>query len=73
MERKIVESSNILSIGYDEDNRILEVEFPGGVYKYSEIPKQVYEEFMAAPSYGRYFYQNIRDKYNTEKVLRNYG
>ena len=74
MERKPVQSSNLVSIGYDEAKQVLEVEFSGGgVYLYQEVPKQIFEEFMAAPSLGRYFYSGIRDRFQTEKVLRTYG
>ena len=74
MERQPVVSSNLVSVGYDESKEVLEVEFGGGgVYQYQAVPKQIFEEFMAAPSMGRYFYSNIRDRFQTEKVLRNYG
>lgn len=61
MERQSVESSNLASIGYDAENEILEVEFNhGGVYKYFEVPENVYEELMNASSHGQYFDRNIK-------------
>jgi hypothetical protein len=42
MERKAVESSNLASVGYDEHEEILEIEFQhGGVYQYFDVPKKV--------------------------------
>ena len=39
MDRQSVRSSNISSIGYDENNRILEIEFRhGGIYQYLNVP-----------------------------------
>lgn len=48
-------SSNILSIGYDPDNRILEVEFTtGAVYQYYDVPQSIYDGLMAADSHGTF-------------------
>jgi hypothetical protein len=67
MQRKEVESSNIASIGYDPPT--LEVEFHhGGVYTYEGVPQEVYENFMAAPSKGRFFAENIKGKYPHQRV-----
>lgn len=69
MDRVRVSSSNIRSIGYDEGAQVLEVEFKsGGVYRYSGVPKAVYERFMAAPSKGRFFDSFVKDRYRTVKV-----
>jgi hypothetical protein len=69
MNRKQVESSNIRSIGYDEENEILEIEFKrsGDVYEYFDVPFSVYEELMNAPSQGVYFSSTIRNDYRFEK------
>lgn len=43
MERTYVESTNIASIGYEQDT--LELEFlSGGVYQYFDVPRHIYEE-----------------------------
>ena len=69
MERQSVQSSNLASIGYDARNQILEVEFNhGGVYQYSGVPQDVYEELMNASSHGVYFSAHIRNVYATTKV-----
>lgn len=50
-----VTSSNILSIGYDPDNMILEVEFTtGAVYQYYDVPQSIYDGLMAADSHGTF-------------------
>jgi len=69
MERKNVESSHILSIGYDENSKILEVEFKGKkVYQYKQVPKGVYENLMNSDSHGTFLSAYIRDKYPTIKI-----
>jgi WD40 repeat protein len=56
IKRASVESSNIASIGYSMEDRILEVEFHGGsVYQYYEVPVDVYIELMNSNSHGIYF------------------
>jgi len=69
MERILVESSNLESVGYDEENEILEVEFKSGaVYRYYDVPPEVYEELMTADSHGSYFYWNIRDVFRYRRI-----
>ena len=70
MERKPVKSSNINSIGYDETSKILEIEFNGGrVYQCYEVPLEVYQKLMNAPSHGKYFHAYIRNgPYNYKRV-----
>ncbi|MGO9622268.1 MAG: KTSC domain-containing protein [Desulfobaccales bacterium] len=69
MNRTPVRSSNIRSIGYDPDDRILEVEFHSeGVYQYSGVSEPVHQEFMRAPSKGSYFHDHIRDRYPARRV-----
>ncbi len=69
MKREPVESSMIAAIGYNPDNQTLEVEFnDGNVYEYDDVEPEVYEEFMAADSHGRFFLANIRDNYPYRKL-----
>ena len=69
MDREKVTSSNIVSIGYDEPTKILEVEFKGGgVYQYEDVPQEVYFSLLNATSVGQYFNSNIRTAYVVTKV-----
>jgi len=69
IEHVPVRSSNIISVGYDKDSCILEVKFNGGgLYRYHEVPKNIYEGINAVDSVGRYFFQNVRDKFRTERI-----
>jgi hypothetical protein len=69
MERQPVSSSNLASVGYDEDSATLEVEFKSGaIYRYYNVPSFEYERLMAASSHGIYFNANIKDKYPGERA-----
>lgn len=69
MERELVRSSNLKSIGYDDSNQILEIEFHhGGVYRYFGVSENVYDELMSAHSKGSYFSSNIKNFYRTQKL-----
>jgi len=69
MKHMKVDSSDIVSVGYDSDVKILEVIFYGGrTYQYANVPINVYEELMRAPSIGSYFNTHIRDAYPHAKL-----
>jgi hypothetical protein len=69
MNRTEISSSNIKSVGYDKQTRILEVEFNNNqVYQYYDVEDRVFSELMSAESKGKYFYENIRKNYSYFKV-----
>lgn len=69
MKRILVKSSDISAIGYDEKSQILEIKFhSGGVYEYSEIPKDLHESLIWAPSIGKYYNQNIKGRLPSRKL-----
>jgi hypothetical protein len=69
MDRTPVSSSNLSSVGYDEEDRVLEIEFnSGGVYQYYDVPPRIYEELMDASSHGSYFHREIKDNYRYDQI-----
>ncbi len=69
MERKFVQSSNVISIGYQETAQTLEVEFKGGsVYQYYNVPKTIYDQLMQAPSKGQFLAHQIKDRFPFARV-----
>ncbi len=69
MEREMVASSTILSIGYDGPAETLEVEFKsGGIYQYYNVPEYIYQEFMAADSKGKFLHVYIKPAYPCSRV-----
>ena len=69
MERKRVNATKIRSVGYDEKNQVLEVEFPNGsIYQYSGVSREVHRRLMAAPSPGSYFDDQISEEFSSKRV-----
>ncbi|WP_462380256.1 KTSC domain-containing protein [Pseudomonas sp. Marseille-QA0892] len=61
MRRKPIASEALVSIGYDARRQVLEVEFDGGdVYRYRDVPIEVYETLLAAESKGTWFNQTFK-------------
>lgn len=69
MQRITVESSDIVSVGYDPKTLRLEVEFQGGrVYQYRDVPLELHEQFMRADSYGSFFNTFINNKFRFDRI-----
>ena len=69
MDRKKVSSSSIRSIGYDERNRVLEVEFTDGrVNQYFGVSAEVYRRLFSAPSIVSYFRDNVEEAFTAKRV-----
>jgi hypothetical protein len=76
MNRSRINSSVIYSVGYDEDHKILEVEFADSkeLYQYLKVPKQEFEKLLdlaSTPeeSVGKYFNSTFKAKYDYKKLL----
>lgn len=75
MKHEHVKSSNIHSVGYDPDARILQITFkpkaggkiagnmPMRTYEFHDVPADVHKDLMAAESHGQHFFANIRNNY----------
>lgn len=69
IQRQVVESTNIKSVGYFSVGRILVVEFTtGAIYQYSDVPEAVFVDMMNSKSKGKYFSAEIKGKYSSVKV-----
>jgi hypothetical protein len=64
MQRVSVDSSSIAAVGYDPEERILEIEFreSGQIYHYFEVPAADYIAFLSADSKGRYLNQEFKPR-----------
>jgi len=59
-----VESSTLAAVGYDEDSKLLEVEFRSrAVYHYFGVPGGVHQALLSAPSKGSCFNRTIRGRF----------
>jgi len=61
MERYVVNSTNLYSIGYDAEKSMLEVEFnTGPIYLYYGVSPHHFMALMSSRSVGKYFDRTIR-------------
>jgi hypothetical protein len=69
MNRTLVSSSNLASVGYDQERHVLEIEFnDGSIYQYFDVPEAEHRSLMSASSHGKYFHAHIRDSYRYDKI-----
>jgi DNA segregation ATPase FtsK/SpoIIIE-like protein len=69
MEREPVNSSTIISIGYEPTSGTLEVEFKNsGVYQYYNVPDPIFQTFMASDSKGKYLNVYVKPVYPYSRV-----
>jgi KTSC domain len=69
MKRIHVESSSLVSVGYDSEFSTLEVEFhAGGLYRYFAVPQFIFEKLMTAESKGAYVNDHIKSRFPFRRV-----
>ncbi len=62
-------SSNISGGSYNPETRELTLTFAsGGEYTYANVPPDTVQALKEAPSAGKFFYANIRNRYVSEKM-----
>ena len=63
-----VKSSNILSVGYSRETRILYIKFHDGtVYRYFGVQQGTFDELLGASSHGSYAHGNIYNRFRYER------
>jgi len=69
MTRIPVTSSNVESVGYDQNTQTLEVEFKNGyIYQYFDVPKTIYNSMVNANSAGKYLISNVKGVYRYARL-----
>jgi hypothetical protein len=64
-----VESATLATVGYDEAQELLQLEFGSrAIYLYFGVPAAIYEALLGAPSKGGYFNGTIRGRYPYRRV-----
>ncbi|MCK9482184.1 MAG: KTSC domain-containing protein [Bacteroidia bacterium] len=68
-EMHYVSSSNVESVGYDEETSTLYVSFlTGFLYTYLNVPIVVFNQLLHAPSVGGYLNANIKGVYLDNRI-----
>ena len=63
------QSSNIARFQYDDQNRVLRVEFKNGaLYGYYDVPSNVFESMQAAESKGQFLAQQVKGRYRYARL-----
>lgn len=75
MERQPLEDrdnrmiGNIISIGYDEEKEILEIEYQlGYIYQYHKVPKSAYEKLMSERNKIAFVQERIAKVYRNQRI-----
>lgn len=69
IERRAVTSTSIAGLGYHARLQVLEIAFrSGAIYRYFGVPRPVFEALINADSKGRYFSQEIRNRFEFRRV-----
>ena len=64
-----VKSSNLKEVRHNDGERILHIKFHGDrVYRYSGVPKSVFDSLMNSTSLGSYFHAHIKGKFDDRRV-----
>ena len=61
-----VRSTAIIKVGYDSsiNNMYIDFEDSDPHYTFCGVPESIFEDFVSSDSVGRYYHQNIKDKYD---------
>ncbi len=69
MRRRPVESSSLVSVGYDALSQVLEIEFTGGgLYHYFDVPEFVHRRLLGASSPGSFVNAVVKPNYRFKEV-----
>ena len=64
-----IKSSNIAEAFYSHKASFLIIVFKNGAsYHYKNVPEETWNEFKASESKGKYFYYQIKDWYDCQKI-----
>ena len=67
--QEFTDSSAISTVAFDKDESKMWLRFTTGhLYEYRGVNQQVVMDLMQAPSKGVFYHENIKDKYESEKV-----
>ncbi|HEX3594429.1 MAG TPA: KTSC domain-containing protein [Polyangiaceae bacterium] len=69
MRRERVHSASVASVGYDEAEHVLELEFHNGnVYRYLDVPVAVHRLLLQARSIGDFVNTVVKPKFEAIRV-----
>lgn len=67
--KKFPDSTNVFCVEYDFQAKVLQVEFAnGGVYRYADVPVEIWRNIQRADSAGKVIAAEVRGKYQSKKI-----
>ncbi|MEV7346278.1 KTSC domain-containing protein [Streptomyces sp. NPDC093544] len=64
-----VRSSHVRSVGYSQQERVLEIAFHGGgVYRYDDVPADMHAALMTASSVGGFLARYVKGRYVYRRI-----
>jgi hypothetical protein len=74
MQSQRVDSSAILTVGYDDAHHVLKVRFRNGrTYYYLAVPPAIHRRLLRSPSMGKYLNEVIKPAYRAVRVREGAG
>lgn len=61
-----VNSSNVVAVGWNENN--LYVDYKRGSYVYKNVPESTFDHLLSAESKGKFMNTNVKGKYDYEYI-----
>lgn len=68
MDMISVESSNLVSVGYNYSSSQLKIIFRDSIYVYNHVPKMVFDSLLRASSKGKYHAEHIVNKFPFQRI-----
>jgi KTSC domain len=69
MKPTVVESTTLATVACDADRELLQIEFRDRTtYRYFDVPADVHETLLRAPSKGIYFNRVIRGRFKCARI-----
>ena len=62
MKKVKVISSNVVAVGYENNN--LYVDYKSGSYVYENVPEEIYAALLAAESKGKFMWAKVKGRYD---------
>ena len=68
MEMKKVSAGKLRAVGYDEKNRLLQVELTNGTFQYDGVSPEIYRRLISSASMWSYFRNNVEEEFAAKKI-----
>jgi len=68
MEMKKVSAGKLRAVGYDEKNRLLQVELTNGTFQYDGVSPEIYRRLISSASMWSYFRDNVEEEFAAKKI-----